>query len=252
MENKVLSSEIILEVVNNQVVVSSRQVAERFDKEHRSVLRNIQEILGSAQDCATPMFIETTYIHDQNKQKYPEYLMNRDGFTLLAMGFTGKDALQWKLKYVAKFNEMEQQLHKPLSPLEVLAAQAQALVEQERRLEGVEKGLDGMRYIIKLDTTSWRKDCQALMSRMSLATAGDYSQIQALREESYKLLNARMGVDVRTRLTNKRNRMAGEGICKSKRDKLNVLDVIADDKKLIEGYVAIVKEMAIKYKAEVA
>lgn len=250
MENKVLSSEIILEVVNNQVVVSSRQVAEKFGKDHKHVLENIREIFRSAENSAN-LFHETE-MPDSYGRMQKCYLMNRDGFTLLAMGFTGKDALQWKLKYIAKFNEMEQQLHKPLSPLEVLAAQAQALVEQERRLEGVEKGLDGMRDIIKLDTTSWRKDCQALMSRMSLATAGDYSQIQALREESYKLLNARMGVDVRTRLTNKRNRMAGEGICKSKRDKLNVLDVIADDKKLIEGYVAIVKEMAIKYKAEVA
>ncbi|WP_406543212.1 hypothetical protein [Clostridium ljungdahlii] len=55
-----------------------------------------------------------------------------------------------------------------------------------------------------------------------------------------------MGVDVKTRLTNKRRRMADEGICKSKRDKLTILDVIQDDKKLIEGYVAIIKEMAIK------
>ena len=50
-----------------------------------------------------------------------------------------------------------------------------------------------------------------------------------------------------TRLTNKRRRMADEGVCKSKRDRLNKVDVIADDKKLIEIYVAIVKEMAIKY-----
>ncbi|WP_218641294.1 MULTISPECIES: hypothetical protein [Paenibacillus] len=50
-----------------------------------------------------------------------------------------------------------------------------------------------------------------------------------------------------TRLTNKRRRMADEGVCKSKRDKLNYLDVIADDKKFIEGYVAIVKDLAVKY-----
>ncbi|MBU5440396.1 hypothetical protein KQI42_20595, partial [Tissierella sp. MSJ-40] len=64
----------------------------------------------------------------------------------------------------------------------------------------------------------------------------------------YTLLNQRLGVDVQTRLTNKRRRMADEGVSKSKRDKLTIVDVIADDKKLIEGYTAIVKEMAIKYK----
>lgn len=61
------------------------------------------------------------------------------------------------------------------------------------------------------------------------------------------MLNERMGVDIQCRLTNKRRRMAEEGVCKSKRDKLNPLNVIADDKKLIEGYVAIIKEMSIKY-----
>lgn len=66
-------------------------------------------------------------------------------------------------------------------------------------------------------------------------------------DESYKLLEQRMGVSLNTRLINKRRRMADEGICKSKRDKLNQLDVIADDKKLIEGYIAVIKDMAIKY-----
>jgi phage regulator Rha-like protein len=56
------------------------------------------------------MFFKTSYIHPQNKQSYTEYLMNRDGFTLLAMGFNGKKALTWKLKYIAAFNEMEQKL----------------------------------------------------------------------------------------------------------------------------------------------
>ncbi|CUH95912.1 hypothetical protein P22_1998 [Propionispora sp. 2/2-37] len=61
------------------------------------------------------------------------------------------------------------------------------------------------------------------------------------------MLNDRLGVNLESRLTNKRRRMAEEGVCKSKRDKLNPLDVIAEDKKLIEGYVAIAKDMAIKY-----
>lgn len=56
-----------------------------------------------------------------------------------------------------------------------------------------------------------------------------------------------MGVDLQTRFTNKRRRMADNGVCKSARDKLSFVDVIAEDKKLIEGYTAIVKEMAIKY-----
>lgn len=76
---------------------------------------------------------------------------------------------------------------------------------------------------------------------------GGFEYIKTIREESYKLLNDRMGVALEIRLTNKRRRMADEGISKSRRDKLNYLDIIAEDKKLVEGYVAIIKEMAIKY-----
>lgn len=54
------------------------------------------------------MFMETTYIHPQNGQEYPMFVMNRDGFTLLAMGFTRDRALQFKLDYIAAFNRMEQ------------------------------------------------------------------------------------------------------------------------------------------------
>lgn len=69
------------------------------------------------------MFEETTYINDQNGQEYPIFIMNRDGFTLLAMGFTGKKALKFKLDYIAAFNAMEKALKeqkKPLSQLEIL------------------------------------------------------------------------------------------------------------------------------------
>lgn len=64
--------------------------------------------------------------------------------------------------------------------------------------------------------------------------------------EIYRLVEERAGVSLSTRLTNKRRRMADEGICKSKRDKLTKIDIIADDKKLIEIYIAIVKEKAVK------
>ena len=98
----------LVEIRNNEVVVSSRDVAEKFGKEHRHVLESIREII-KAENSALTFYQENTYKAGTGKS-YPEYLMNRDGFTLLAMGFTGKDALQWKLKYIAAFNEMEAKL----------------------------------------------------------------------------------------------------------------------------------------------
>ena len=136
---------------------------------------------------------------------------------------------------------------KQLSPLEILAAQAQALVEQERRTSALEKEVQDMREIIQLSPNNWREETTKLLNKVSYKLNDGIAGVDRLRKESYELLEERMKVNLKVRLTNKRRRMADEGICNSKRNKLNYLDVIADDSKLIEGYVAIVKEMAIKY-----
>ncbi|MDF2535501.1 MAG: toxin Bro [Bacillales bacterium] len=140
-----------------------------------------------------------------------------------------------------------------LSQLEILAQSAQILLEQEKAIKQISAAqtkqaeeLQSMRDVVALSSTSWRGDSSMLISKMARKLGGN-EHIQDLRNESYKLLDNRMGVDLKCRLTNKRRRMADEGICKSKRDNLNHLDVISDDKKLVEGYIAIVKEMAIKY-----
>lgn len=99
---------INIENVKGELVVSSREVAKNFGKEHKHVLRDIDNIKldGVAQNWAG-LFIENEYQHEQNKQSYREYLITKDGFALLAMGFTGKKALEWKLKYIEVFNKMD-------------------------------------------------------------------------------------------------------------------------------------------------
>ncbi|MHB9947426.1 hypothetical protein CF095_19005 [Clostridium botulinum] len=104
---------------NNKAVVSSRIVAERFEKRHDQVLRNIENLiegLHKIEDThAENYFIKSRYIHEQNNQRYKEYLLTRDGFSLLVMGFTGKKALDWKLKYIQAFNDMENFIREKLS-----------------------------------------------------------------------------------------------------------------------------------------
>lgn len=122
-------------------------------------------------------------------------------------------------------------------------------IEQKRqaeKLEHVVERIESIREVVAIDTTSWREDTGRILRKIGME-CGDSKSYQDVRAESYQLLEKRMGVNVKQRLTNKRRRMADEGVCKSRRDKLNYLDVIADDKKLIEGYTAIVKELAIKY-----
>jgi Rha family phage regulatory protein len=97
---------------DGQAVTTSLIVAREFDKEHRNVMRDIRELIqkGVLKNEQTPMFVEKLYVNEQNGQQYPMYLMNRDGFTLLAMGFTGERALEFKMKFLQAFNAMGQLL----------------------------------------------------------------------------------------------------------------------------------------------
>lgn len=98
----------LVEIKDNHIVVSSRQVAENFGKLHKDVLENIRQIFA-AENSAAKFFYETTF--ENRGRQYPMYFMNRDGFSLLVMGFTGKEALQWKIKYIDAFNAMEAKLN---------------------------------------------------------------------------------------------------------------------------------------------
>jgi Rha family phage regulatory protein len=106
---------------DGRTVVSSRKVAEDFGKLHKNVLRDIRNIIKGLPKIE-PIFFESTEPDAYGRQQNV-FLMNRDGFTLLTMGLTGAKALQWKLKYIAAFNEMEAKLQgSPLTALKDLVA----------------------------------------------------------------------------------------------------------------------------------
>ncbi|MFC0232709.1 Rha family transcriptional regulator [Vagococcus entomophilus] len=237
---------------NQQAVTSSLQVAETFNKNHRDVLAAIDDLKEGVAENYADLFYEDIYTHPQNKQTYRQIIMNRDGFTLLAMGFTGKQALQFKLKYIEAFNKMEthikQQLDtSKLSPeLQFMNSVVQSLAKQEQETKRIETKVNNISDIVALNVTDWRKDCQKLIRHMA-KNQGGFSAYKEINSEIYEESERRAGANLKQRLTNKRRRMADEGASKSKRDKLNKLDVIADDKRLLEIYVAVVKDFAIKY-----
>lgn len=103
---------------NKQAVTTSLRVAEVFGKDHKNVIQSIENL--AAEKSAAKFFAEATY--DNRGKQYPMYYMNRDGFTLLAMGFTGKKALQFKIKYIQAFNSMEATLKRlPAGKLDPVA-----------------------------------------------------------------------------------------------------------------------------------
>jgi anti-repressor protein len=90
----------------SKVLTNSVLVAKKFGKEHKHVLESIRKIMTAENSAVLGMFEESNYLNEQNK-KQPMFIMNRDGFTLLAMGFTGKQAMDFKLDYIGAFNKME-------------------------------------------------------------------------------------------------------------------------------------------------
>lgn len=148
-------TDIILSTQNGEPVASSRQIAESFGKDHNHVMRDIKALEeGVSKNGQTPMFYKTEYTHEQNGQTYPMYLMNRDGFTLLAMGFTGKAALEWKLKYIQAFNEMEKKLATPQMPR--LSKEMQALFLLDDRTQKQEQRLTALENTMTVDYNQQR------------------------------------------------------------------------------------------------
>ena len=135
----VVSAQPELSVHDGIITTSSLQVAHFFGKRHTHVLRAIKNLLAEMPEGYAPNFglMQTDVdLGNGGTRKTPAYRMTREGFMLLAMGFTGKEALRWKLAFIAAFNRMEAELQKPAyDPARIqmahsLAAQAAAQVTQ--------------------------------------------------------------------------------------------------------------------------
>lgn len=131
----------LINVIKQQgtLVVSSREVAENFEKQHIHVMEAIRGLETSIEN-SIHLFIPSTY-QDSYGREQKEYLLTRDGFTLLAMGFTGKKALDWKLKYIEAFNKMEAVIKKPMSAMQLMELQFEAIKEVDTKVDEVNKDL---------------------------------------------------------------------------------------------------------------
>lgn len=105
----------VVRIENDQVVANSEDIAAFFGKQHSHVLRDIRNLIAGEKSCASNFGWTSRDVAMPSGGTRPVATcdMNRDGFTLLAMGFTGKRALRWKLRYIEAFNAMEAELNKP-------------------------------------------------------------------------------------------------------------------------------------------
>ncbi|QPC18880.1 Rha family transcriptional regulator [Lacticaseibacillus paracasei subsp. tolerans] len=157
---------------NKQAVTTSLRVAEVFGKDHKHVLETISNL--AAEKSAAKFFAEATY--DNRGKQYPMYYMNRDGFTLLAMGFTGKKALQFKIKYIQAFNSMEATLKRlPAGKLDPVA-QADLAVTRANTAKA------NALYKIACKTTSETAK-QALLAKAAESITGEMTIPVLLKKE---------------------------------------------------------------------
>jgi Rha family phage regulatory protein len=137
MENQ---NELVQVNQQGKDVTTSVIVAEVFGKEHRSVLRDIEN-LQCSNHFRVHNFVHTPYVHPQNGQKYHYYEITRDGFSFLAMGYTGAKAAEFKEKFINEFNRRGNALKGmvQLEPEEILMQAIQLQIEQKKRLSAVER-----------------------------------------------------------------------------------------------------------------
>ena len=151
-----MNKEIIITYDNDhqQPVVSSLQIAEDFGKQHKNVIQSIQNLVAE-NSAAKTWFYETTY--ESRGKQYPMYLMNKDGFTFLVMGFNGKLANEWKIKYIQAFNAMERQIKDglPSTPEEKLDLLVEVAHNQKAKVERIDERVTHLEKNARIDPTQY-------------------------------------------------------------------------------------------------
>lgn len=244
-------TDIILSTQNGEPVASSRQIADNFEKRHDHVMRDIDTIKKDVPNLGE-MFFETE-TPDTYGRPQRTYLMNRDGFSLLVMGFTGKAALEWKLKYITAFNEMEKKLkesspdYSELSPtLRYLIEMEQRQHQQEQALAQTNQRVDEIRELVALNPNGWRKTTTRMIVKIAQKMGGN-QHIGDVYREAYDLMEERGHYRLSIRTENIRAEMRRGNASKSRIEKVSQLDAIAADPRAIELWTKIIAEMAVKY-----
>lgn len=231
------------ELMKTDVRMTSLDVAEIVGKEHKNVMRDIRNEIESLGEEIGQLIFEPTERIDSHNRKQPIYTFGKDGAMQLALKY---DAVT-RYKVIKRIEELENQsLPQPMSQAELALLQAQNMVNLERRVEAQEEKLDNITNILSLSTNDWRNDVNKIINAIA-GKLGGGQYYKEIRKESYDLLERRAACSLDRRIQNRKSKMALRGQSKSAISKLNALDVIAEDKKLVSVYITVIKELAVKY-----
>lgn len=245
-----------LEVFEQDGVVytDSREVANMVDRRHTDLLRDIDVYishLGQNADLRSDdFFVESSYKSGTGKH-YKQYLITQKGCDMIANKMTGVKGTQFTAAYVNAFYNMkehieQQQYQVPQTPMQALEMMFNVQKEQEQFNKQMQQELTGIRSIVGLNTNDWRQDTNKILASIAQKLGGGkYHEI--IRNEAYKGLEIKAHCRLEQRLNNRKSNMLAQGLGKSKIQQTKKLDVIAEDNKLIEIYISVVKNLAIHY-----
>ncbi|EMZ5324787.1 Rha family transcriptional regulator, partial [Campylobacter jejuni] len=160
--------DVELEVVDNAVYTTSLSVAEVFNKNHKNIIRKINEF---PKDNFTKLNFELSKYIDSTGRILPCYKITRDGFSLLVMGFTGEKAYKWKIEFIKAFNEMEKRLrnieyekHDKLAFRQSLGYKSQ-LAQQKQKYENEIKAL---KYDLEQSKNNFKDKLNCILAKNGL------------------------------------------------------------------------------------
>lgn len=173
---------------DKQVVTTSMDVALNFEKQHKDVLEAISNKIQSAENSAhyNTMFAESVYQDSRNRNQ-KMYYMTRDGFAFIAMGFTGRKADEFKLKYIKAFNQMEDNIKDsslPMTQEDIMIATLKNQKEIKSRLNTVSEDVEGLKKEIDLNRVQKAKLSKLVKSNVMDAVGGKKSNAY---EELYRV-----------------------------------------------------------------
>lgn len=179
---------------NKEAVTTSLQVAEAFEKQHKNVIQAIEDKIQSAENSAhyQQMFAVGSY-EDSRGRKQKIYYMNRDGFTFIAMGFTGRKADEFKLKYIKAFNEMEKAIKEqwialPTTHREMVLLVLAANEETNERVDAIESDLNDLKNNQLLAEPDYRTISNMVRNKIRILCDQQHLNSKA-RTELFKDLN---------------------------------------------------------------
>ncbi|AAU22986.1 Rha family transcriptional regulator [Bacillus licheniformis] len=233
------------QLMNSEIKMTSLDLAELTGKEHKHIMRDIREEINKlGKELGESIFGLSSYKTLQNKE-LPCYTFGRKGAMQLALKY---DATT-RFKVIERIEQLEKQ-QQPKTPLEVLQGTINQLVEQDKRMNQLEGQVNNISNIVSMNNVGWREKVNVILKRIAKNWTG-VEPYRSVMNLSYERLEQRAGCKLDIRLNNRKERALSQGMSKTYVKKINKLDVIAEEKRLVEIYIQIVKEMAIQFKVNI-